>query len=72
MMLIFCIWVGSIEAANLFSYFKQFNKLFIELWAENSLYLLDCFILSHKISPEWLGLLTSFLLRQFSIMIETN
>ena len=33
---------------------------------------LDCLILLHKISSEWLDFWTSFFARHFSIMTETN
>ena len=63
---------GRHETANWSSYFKHLNSLVRELWHQKFHSQSDCLIFLHKVSPEWLDLLTSFAARQFSVMIETN
>ena len=59
---------ASTETPNWFKHFKKMKSLLLE--TQNSFNQSDCLTLSHKISPEWLGLLISFFVRQFKIMTE--
>ena len=71
-MLIFRILVGIRRNIKLIQSFRVVWQSASWAWPQNSLRQSIYLILSHKISPEWLELLTSFFMRQFSMMIETR